>query len=187
VIPDELTGDPLLRVYAGLIVELGKFLRDEGWQAAVDEFQSGPDSKKIAVEIIKNAMKGDVDNVVSLLSGKRGVMRGFGLEPDNWLREGLLRELLAPFQPASDSADDDADLGKPGEAERSEDSVPPGGWSKPKSPKELVRVFGVSWSTIKRRFKDGKIRHHRLSTKSYKVAVADLPANERTEQESAPK
>jgi hypothetical protein len=55
----------------------------------------------------------------------------------------------------------------------------PGGWSDPKSPAQWARVFGVSWDTIKRRIKDGKITAKKLSMKLYQVAVKDLPASKK--------
>jgi hypothetical protein len=56
---------------------------------------------------------------------------------------------------------------------------PPGGWSEAKSPKQWARDFGVSVDTIKRRFKDGAITAKPLSTKLYRVAVKDLPADKK--------
>ena len=48
-------------------------------------------------------------------------------------------------------------------------------WSKPDSPSQWARKFGVSVSTIMRRFKDQKIRNKKLSTKSYAIHINDLP------------
>jgi hypothetical protein len=40
----------------------------------------------------------------------------------------------------------------------------------------FAKLFGFSVDTLKRRFKDGSIRCKRLSSKSYQIAVDDLPA-----------
>jgi hypothetical protein len=44
-IPKGLTGKPLWRHYAELIVELGQVLRNDGWQADVDAIAPGPTAK----------------------------------------------------------------------------------------------------------------------------------------------
>jgi hypothetical protein len=60
-------------------------------------------------------------------------------------------------------------------------------WSHPQNPAQWARVFGVSVNTIKRRFAAGTIRNRKLSTKSYIVAVDDLPANEKGKYRTTPK
>lgn len=50
-----------------------------------------------------------------------------------------------------------------------------GQWTKIYSPAELSKLFGVSWDTLKRRFRDNSIRFRKLSTKSYQIHVADMP------------
>jgi hypothetical protein len=50
-----------------------------------------------------------------------------------------------------------------------------GSWSKPDGPAQWAKAFGISWDTLKRRIKDGKIRCKKLSTKSYSIHVDDLP------------
>jgi hypothetical protein len=49
-------------------------------------------------------------------------------------------------------------------------------WSKADSPARWAKVFGVSWSTLKRRFEKQTIRNKKLTTKSYQVAIADIPS-----------
>ncbi len=49
-------------------------------------------------------------------------------------------------------------------------------WTTPDSPQRWAKVFGFSVDTLKRRFKDKKIRYKKLSSKSYQIAVDDLPA-----------
>ncbi len=46
----------------------------------------------------------------------------------------------------------------------------------PDSPGRWAKLFGFSANTLKRRFKDGAIRHKKLSSKSYQIAIDDLPA-----------
>jgi hypothetical protein len=41
-----------------------------------------------------------------------------------------------------------------------------------------AKVFGVSRNTMARMLSDRKVRHKRLSAKSYQIAIADLPAKE---------
>lgn len=48
-------------------------------------------------------------------------------------------------------------------------------WSSPRSPAEWAKAFRVSWDTLKKRFDDGSIRATKLTTKSYRVHVDDLP------------
>jgi hypothetical protein len=50
-----------------------------------------------------------------------------------------------------------------------------GPWSEPNSPSQWARVFRVSTQTIRRRFKEGKIRSKKYTAKSYAVHVDDLP------------
>lgn len=48
-------------------------------------------------------------------------------------------------------------------------------WSKPNGLTQWAKVFGFSPDTLKRRFKDGSIRHKKMSTKNYRIHVDDLP------------
>jgi hypothetical protein len=50
-----------------------------------------------------------------------------------------------------------------------------GPWSPPDSPAGWSKRFKVSWDTLKRRFKDGSIRYKKLSSKSYRIHLDDLP------------
>ena len=54
-----------------------------------------------------------------------------------------------------------------------------GPWSKPRSPKEWQSIFGLSWDTLKPRFDEQVIRNKKLSSKSYKVLLEDLPPGPR--------
>jgi hypothetical protein len=49
-------------------------------------------------------------------------------------------------------------------------------WTTPNGPTQWAKLFGISPTTFKRWLKDGSIRHKKLSTKSYQIAIADLPA-----------
>jgi hypothetical protein len=49
-------------------------------------------------------------------------------------------------------------------------------WTPPDSPQRWAKLFDFSDTTLKRRFKDGRIRHKKLSSKRYQIAVEDLPA-----------
>lgn len=50
-----------------------------------------------------------------------------------------------------------------------------GPWSNPDGPQQWARMFGFSVDTLKRRFKAGKIRHKKHTTKSYSIHVDDVP------------
>ncbi len=52
-------------------------------------------------------------------------------------------------------------------------------WTTPDLPSQWARLFRVSRSTFMRRLQEGSIRHKKLSSKSYQIAVADLPAMHR--------
>ena len=43
-------------------------------------------------------------------------------------------------------------------------------------PSQWAKLFGISVSTFMRRLKDGTIRHKKLSSKNYQIAITDLPA-----------
>jgi len=48
-------------------------------------------------------------------------------------------------------------------------------YSKPYTPKELTKIFGVTWPTVKRQLENGIIKHKKLSPKSYRILLGDLP------------
>lgn len=50
-----------------------------------------------------------------------------------------------------------------------------GPWSNPDGPGQWAKKFGCSWDTLKRRFDDGRIRYKKITSKSYKIHVDDLP------------
>jgi hypothetical protein len=49
-------------------------------------------------------------------------------------------------------------------------------WTPADTPARWAKLFGFSVRTLNRRFKDGSIRPKKLSTKSYQIAIDDLPA-----------
>jgi hypothetical protein len=51
----------------------------------------------------------------------------------------------------------------------------PLGWSSAEPPSEWERVFHCCWRTILRRMRGKKVRFLKLSTKSYKIAIDDIP------------
>lgn len=53
-------------------------------------------------------------------------------------------------------------------------------WSAPDSPASWARRFGISWDTLKQRILDKSIRAKKLSSKSYRIHVDDLPSDERS-------
>lgn len=52
---------------------------------------------------------------------------------------------------------------------------PDGQWSEPDSPKRWAKRFGLSWDTLKKRLREQKIRHRKLSDRSYRIHRDDLP------------
>jgi hypothetical protein len=50
---------------------------------------------------------------------------------------------------------------------------------------QWAKLFDISPTTLKRRFKDGLIRHKKLSAKSYQIAVDDLPAKHQDKYRNA--
>ena len=56
-----------------------------------------------------------------------------------------------------------------------EDETADGPWSKADGPQQWAKKFGFSTDTLMRRFEDGTIRHKKLSSKSYRIHVDDVP------------
>ncbi len=52
-------------------------------------------------------------------------------------------------------------------------------WTPADGPMQWAKLFAVSSATFKKRCGEGKIRHKKLSSKSYQVAIDDLPAMHR--------
>jgi hypothetical protein len=98
-IPDRLTGLPLWRRYSELIVELGKVLKTDGWQSAVDAVSPGEDAKTYAIALLRKAMEGDFDAVYGMVHQSVDTALHFSLEADSWLREGLMYEVLGVQRP----------------------------------------------------------------------------------------
>jgi hypothetical protein len=93
-IPAHLTGDAWLMEDARLVVELGRVLKEDGWQSRVDAVPAGNDAKTYALTILRRAMGGDVRGVAGLLREAVNATFTLGLGADRWLREGLMYEVL---------------------------------------------------------------------------------------------
>jgi hypothetical protein len=93
-IPANLTGNDWLMEDARLVVELGRVLREDGWQSRVDAVPAGNDAKTYALTILRRAMDGDVHGVAGLLGEAVNTMFTLGLGADRWLREGLMYDVL---------------------------------------------------------------------------------------------
>jgi hypothetical protein len=93
-IPEWRTGESFRRRDAELIVELGRVLRDDGWQADVEAIAPGDDAKQLAVGALRLAMNGQVNNVSAMLKVVEDTLVTLGLRADAWLREGLMYEVL---------------------------------------------------------------------------------------------
>jgi hypothetical protein len=79
--------------YVKLILALGETLKAEGWQARIDKLVAGPPAKKIAVEMLRCALASDEYALTDLLRQSIGAGE-FGYDVDNWLRVGLMNEVL---------------------------------------------------------------------------------------------
>ncbi|MBI3467950.1 MAG: hypothetical protein HY000_33505 [Planctomycetes bacterium] len=103
-IPDELGGEAYYRVHAELIGELGQVLKKDGWASRIESVATGSDAKTYAVTILRRAMEGDIDTVTAMLREAVATLFHLGLEADQWLREGLMYEVLgirpAPSPPS---------------------------------------------------------------------------------------
>jgi hypothetical protein len=52
-------------------------------------------------------------------------------------------------------------------------------WSQPMKPKDWCSIFDLGWDTLKKRFADQAIRNQKLSQRSYRVAIDDIPVKHR--------
>jgi hypothetical protein len=98
-IPRDLHGPALWRAYAERIVLLGQVLNEEGWQEQLDAVQPGSQPKTYALAILRRAMVGDLEGVLSMLTSAGDVLFEIGLAADHWLRDGLRNEVLG-IEPA---------------------------------------------------------------------------------------
>lgn len=60
------------------------------------------------------------------------------------------------------------------------------GWTTADGPAQWAKLFGISPATLKRRLKEGSIRHRKLSPKSYQIAIDDLPAKHQAKFRDSP-
>jgi hypothetical protein len=58
-------------------------------------------------------------------------------------------------------------------------------WTPSDGPKQWAKLFNFSTQTFKRRCAAGKIRHRKLSSKSYQIAIADIPAKHQSKFRNA--
>jgi hypothetical protein len=93
-----------------------------------------------------------------------------------------------------DTAHSGTDQGKAGSSPPAADSLPETdappaepAWTPADTLSRWAKLFGFSADTLKRRFKDGSIRYKKLSTKSYQIAVDDLPAMHQPKFRNVPK
>jgi hypothetical protein len=98
-IPRELRGPALWRAYAERIVLLGQVLNEDDWQEQLDAVQPGSQAKTYALAILRRAMAGDLEGVLSMLTSAGDVLFELGFAADQWLRDGLRYEVLG-IEPA---------------------------------------------------------------------------------------
>jgi hypothetical protein len=93
-IPRGLTSTQICRGYAEGIVALGRVLATDGWHGRLDAVTPETKAKTYALAILRRAMDGDLAAVEEMVQGAQNTLWQLGLAADNWLREGLMYEVL---------------------------------------------------------------------------------------------
>jgi hypothetical protein len=91
--------------YTELIMDLGKVLKTDGWEPQLQAVKPGSHAKTFAVATLCQAMNGNTAAVLAMVDGAVKGLFALGLEADNWLREGLMYEVLQidpPIEPPLD-------------------------------------------------------------------------------------
>jgi len=157
----------------------------------LDQIKAEPHSTEAyALRFISTARTNEADAVKLLLNSWQASKEAHS-EVLYWLTSGLETEIMGkntetqsspPVHKQDTSAVEQASPALIGEGppdsipvERGEagESVE---WTTADSPSRWAKLFDISPPTFMRRLKEGKIRHKKLSTKSYLIAIADLPA-----------
>jgi hypothetical protein len=194
----KLSDESLHRWYAELIVELGQVLRTDDWQANVEAIAPGPSAKQCAVEVLRQAMNGDVDNVVTLVNEFVKTLFTLGLEANSWLREGLMYEVLRLSPPPASPFFDQEQAEKAEEAGAADDQLSGSGGTSDREKDELVerereilQALLILKATGKRRSvprrKAAKQVDPAAKSASYNKAVASLVEKKLVESKAGPR
>jgi hypothetical protein len=147
-------------------------------------------SKDYALRFVKTALANEADAAKLLLNSWQA-SKDLHSETLYWLTKGLIAEIMGSNSEATSSEplpeQDPSGADQPLPAitvEAPANPIPvappaagePMEWTTADGPAQWAKMFGVSPTTFKRRLKDGSIRHKKLSTKSYQLAIDDLPA-----------
>src|SRR6516225_4865900 len=89
-----LSDDALNTIYARLLVDLGQVLRKDGWEKRLDAVTLDSDAKTYAVEILRKAIKGNLNAVTQMIQAMVDTLSELGFQADDWLRNGLRYEVL---------------------------------------------------------------------------------------------
>jgi hypothetical protein len=157
----------------------------------LDEIKAEAHSAKAyALRFVTTALANEADAAKLLLNSWQA-SKDFHSEILYWLTTGLMAELMGRNAEATSSEplpeQDPSGAEQPPPAITAEAPANPipvaptaAGesmeWTTADGPAQWAKMFGVSPTTFKRRLKDGSIRHKKLSTKSYQLAIDDLPA-----------
>jgi hypothetical protein len=160
----------------------------------LEEIKDEADSfKAYALRFVTTASANEADAARLLLNSWQ-TSKEFHSEVLRWLTRGLEAELTgsnteAPSSaPLAEQAPSGAEQPPPTiTVEAASNPIPVAPteagesveWTTPDGPTRWAKLFGVSPTTFKRWLTDGRIRHKKLSSKSYQIALADLPANHR--------
>jgi pyrimidine deaminase RibD-like protein len=98
-IPEHLTGEALWLEYAQRVVDLGRVLKDDGWENAIAAVPADTDAKAYAVSILRLGMDGDAAGVAAMIRKAVNSLWSLGLSADTWLREELMYEVLGLLRP----------------------------------------------------------------------------------------
>jgi hypothetical protein len=159
-----------LKRFASAIADLVRVLDREGFAARLDNLQAGDDAlKALAIDVYRQARKGP-DAVGLRLRGVQSQEWDLFARVFPWMRQGLMREMF----PRERAAAPPALAGR-----TAADPLAKLELTRPDSPARWAKVFGFSKDTLMRRIQDGIIRCKKLSTKSYQIAIDDLPADQK--------
>lgn len=126
-------------------------------------------------EAEKSAMEFEIARAIRSLKGSPDLQKTLQ-EMDRRLADAILQLSSRPAEARGDvenGRDEALRRDKKDEQSHGKESEQ---WSEPDTPSRWARKFGVSVSTIKRYFKNGKIRSIRLSDRRYRVHISDIPA-----------
>jgi hypothetical protein len=181
--------------WAALFRKLVAATKDAGWLDRLPKIADflgsprRPESYHLAGRLISQALNGDSDETIAAnlrtIARINGLRDGLECAAENLRIGGPFQD---PDEPVVDITPSTPSEQTPAVSETllvaqlsdivaGQPATPPAGtiWSEADTPSRWAKKFGFSTDTLMRRFKDGSIRHKKLSTKSYQIHVDDLP------------